>query len=71
MTNKHTQYTEAYIMGIKEGRQLLTANPDYTREDIQAIIANIKSTLRGFSGDVAEMLRGERDFWVNQLKVRG
>lgn len=58
----------AYIVGIKEGRSLLKANPDYKREDIQAIIANIKSTLKGFSGDVAQMLRGELDFWNNQLK---
>jgi hypothetical protein len=65
MTNKHT---EAYIMGIKEGRELLKANPDI---DIEAVIANIKSTLQGFTGEVAEMLRGERDFWINQLKVRG
>jgi hypothetical protein len=60
----------AYIMGIKEGRKLLQSNPDFTREDIQVIISNIKSTLRGFSGDVAEILRGERDFWINQLKQK-
>ncbi len=63
-------YSKAYIEGIKEGRQLLKANPNYTRDDIEAIITNVKSTLKGFTGEVADMLRGERDFWINQLKTR-
>ena len=63
--------TQAYIMGIKEGRALLTATPSLDRVDIMDIIDNLTSTLkRGFSGDVADMLRGERDFWKNQLKGR-
>ncbi len=61
--------TQAYIMGIKEGRAMLTATPDLDRADMIDILDNITSTLkRGFSGDVADMLRGERDFWKNQLK---
>jgi hypothetical protein len=61
--------TQAYIMGIKEGRALLTACPGLDRVEILDILDNITSTLkRGFSGDVADMLRGERDFWKNQLK---
>ena len=60
--------THAYILGIKEGRALLTATPDLDRTEIRDILDNITSTLkRGFSGDVADMLRGERDFWRNQL----
>lgn len=61
--------TQAYIMGIKEGRSLLTAEPSLDRVEILDIIDNLTSTLkRGFSGDVADMLRGERDFWKNQIK---
>lgn len=61
--------SQAYILGIKEGRALLTATPDLDRADILDIIDNLTSTIkRGFSGDVADMLRGERDFWKNQLK---
>jgi len=61
--------SQAYIMGIKEGRALLTAEPSFSRSEILDIIDNLTSTLkRGFAGDVADMLRGERDFWKNQLK---
>lgn len=64
--------SQAYILGIKEGRALLKANPDFNRDDMMAILDNIKSTLKmGFASDVAEMLRGERDFWKHQLKIKG
>jgi hypothetical protein len=70
-----TQETsQAYILGITEGRQLLTSMGGAGKVDIeemQAIIANLQDTLaQGFSGDVAAMLRGERDFWRNQLAIK-
>lgn len=63
--------SHAYITGIKEGRELLKQNPNYNCDDIQAIIENTNDTLKGFTGDVADMLRGERDFWKHQLKTKG
>lgn len=60
--------TQAYILGIQEGRALLTATPDLDRADMIDILDNITSTLkRGWSAEVADMLRGERDFWKHQL----
>jgi hypothetical protein len=58
--------TEAYLMGIKEGRSQLkqfglSVN---TKERIE----NLKSTLEGFdrSSSVGQMLLGELHFWENQ-----
>lgn len=59
--------TDSYLMGIREGREYLKRyNP--TADEAREVLANIESTLRrGFGSEVAEMLRGERDFWRNQL----
>ena len=61
--------TEEYIMGVKEGREILEK---YGTENfsIQERIDNLKSTLKGFSktSPVGQMLLGELDFWKNQLK---
>ena len=58
-----------YLEGIKEGRAYLTK---YGAADIDAHIANLRSTMKGFpaSTPVGQMLRGELDFWRNQ-KARG
>lgn len=60
--------TTEYLMGIKEGRETLNkyGNNGIT---VQERIENIKSTLKGFSGNstVGQMLKGELDFWNNQL----
>ena len=62
--------TDNYLMGIKEGRETLTK---YGTADVSIAerIENIRATLKGFSGSssVGQMLKGELDFWRNQLKV--
>lgn len=60
--------TAEYLEGIREGRGYLRRfNPG--RDEIRELIGNIESTLRGFrGGPVADLLRGERDFWRNQLR---
>jgi flagellin-specific chaperone FliS len=64
----------SYVIGITEGRSLLTSmggRDKVTIKEMQEIITNLKSTLgQGFTGDVAAMLRGERDFWINQLSIK-
>lgn len=61
--------TAEYIMGVKEGREILEK---YGIENfsVQEQIDNLKSTLKGFSktSPVGQMLLGELDFWKNQLK---
>ena len=63
--------TQSYLDGIKDGRSYLrTFSPSI--EEMHEIVANIRETLKGFkSGPVAESLRGERDFWLNQIKRAG
>lgn len=64
------EYNEFYILGIKEGRQTLDKYPEH---DIVAEIANLKSTIKGFPANtsVGQMLRGELDFFKNQIKIKG
>ena len=61
--------TQAYLMGIREGRECLAKNGT-VEISIQDRISNLKSTIKGFSAgsDVGQMLRGELDFWRNQQK---
>lgn len=57
-----------YIDGIKEGRAALKQHGMSIAHDE---LRNLDSTIRrGFdaSSPVGQMLRGERDFWRNQLK---
>lgn len=62
-----TEYSQWYIEGIKEGRAWLEK---YGMEDAQAVLDNLNSTIKRFaaSSPVGQMLRGERDFWKNQLR---
>jgi hypothetical protein len=56
-----------YLMGIKEGRSMLNKHgASIAQEELD----NLNRTIKGFtaSSPVGQMLRGERDFWVNQLK---
>lgn len=62
------QVTEAYILGIKEGRAYRNAWPDETKSDMQRHIDNLTALIRTHSGDLKESFKGERDFWRNQLK---
>ena len=65
------QVTAEYIAGIEEGSAFQKANPDFSRQDIAAHIDILKRCLaRGFAKPMADMFRGERDFWINQLKIR-
>lgn len=61
-----SEVSAAYLMGIKEGRAFLKAfpdtNPAHEYEACRTMLA------QGFSGDMAEFIRGERDFWKNQIK---
>jgi hypothetical protein len=67
-----TTVTAAYVMGIVDERQML--NAEKAKGPIDAsfardMLANIEATLRqGFSGEMAEYMRGGRDFWRNQVK---
>lgn len=60
--------TAAYIDGIREGREV------FAREGLSLAaerLENLNSTIRmGFAADspVGQILRGERDFWRNQIK---
>lgn len=65
------QVSDAYILGIKEGRSLLAHNPDFTLQDMQACAENCKRLARDFSQPMRDVFKGERDFWLNQIKVKG
>lgn len=60
--------TQEYLMGIRDARQLFLR---YGADDAHAHLANINLTLKAFdaSSPVGQMLRGERDFWRNQIKT--
>lgn len=57
-----------YIEGIKEGRAWFEK---YGIEAAQDELRNLNSTIKSFdaSSPVGQMLRGERDFWLNQIKL--
>jgi hypothetical protein len=64
MTTKSV--TSEYLMGIREGRETLRrCGPEMA----QAELANLNATIRmfGASNPVGQLLRGERDFWRNQV----
>lgn len=66
--------SSAYLMGIRDERALLRdmqARGEYdARRDSRAMLATIESTLaEGFSGEMADYMRGGRDFWRNQCKL--
>ena len=59
--------TAEYLEGIREGRAWLRK---YGADDAAALLDNLNRTCRMFdaSSAVGQMLRGERDFWRNQVK---
>lgn len=64
---KPNRVDAAYIDGIREGRAMLRKyGPEIAAEEID----NLNRTIKGFSATsaVGQMLRGERDFWKNQIK---
>lgn len=62
-----TTISAEYLLGIKEGRAYFD---QYGGADAAEVLANLNSTIKGFSAStpVGQMLRGERDFWKNQLR---
>jgi hypothetical protein len=62
-------YSAEYIAGIQEGRQLKRlTNPDLAM--MREFHASCVATMREFSaGPVKDLLKGERDFWQNQIKI--
>lgn len=66
--------SQSYLQAIRDERQLLRemqARGDYeARRDAPAMLDTIKRTMaQGFSGDMADYMRGSRDFWRNQCKL--
>ena len=59
--------TAEYIMGISEARAFKNKFPD---TDPASELDTLNRTIRMFGSDsaVGQMLRGERDFWRNQIK---
>lgn len=67
-----TKMTQEYLLGIREGRALLKSIRDrgeeITRADAKRFMDNCSENLkRGFDKPMADMFRGERDFWANQI----
>jgi len=64
--------SQAYLLGISEGRSLLRqfqADGTADADTFRAALANCEAQLRrGFAGDMRDCFRGERDFWCNQVK---
>ena len=60
--------TQEYLMGIHDARQLFLR---YGADDAHDYLANINLTIKAFdaASPVGQMLRGERDFWRNQIKT--
>lgn len=65
------QYSESYILGIKEGRSFLTHNPDLTVQDMRDCADSCKRLARDFSQPMKDVFKGQRDFWINQIKKKG
>ncbi len=65
--------THAYVMGIGEGRamwQRLDREGRANLESARECLGHVRECLgMGFAGDIAEMMRGERDFWLQRIKV--
>lgn len=62
--------SQEYILGIKEGRALLNSNPDFTIQDMEECTESCKRLARDFSQPMKDVFKGERDFWLNQIKIR-
>lgn len=63
-----TIISDAYILGIKEGRSFLSNNPGMTKDDMQSAMANCSSNMASHSQPMKDIFKGQRDFWRNQIK---
>lgn len=65
--------THAYLMGIREGRefwQLLEREGRANLESARECLGHVQECLAmGFTGEIRDMMRGERDFWQQRIKV--
>ncbi len=65
--------SQAYVMGIQEGRamwQCLQSEGRANLASARECLGHVRECLSmGFAGDIAEMMRGERDFWLQRIKV--
>lgn len=65
--------SQAYLLGIEEGRAYLKAAAEIgVKVDPREQLANCKRVLRHLgnsSNDLLECIRGQRDFWANQVKL--
>ena len=60
--------SQEYLMGIRDARAVFRAEGMI---DAHAHLDNLNRTIKNFdaSSPVGQMLRGERDFWRNQIKT--
>lgn len=65
--------SHAYLLGIHEGRaelKALLADGIPRDEALRAALRTSQTLLaQGFSGEMHEALRGQRDFYRNQVKI--
>lgn len=63
------QVSEYYLLGIQEGREWVE---NFGYDDLEEHCQNLKETMRMFSsGPVRDTLKGELDFFKNQIKIKG
>lgn len=65
--------TDSYLIGILEGRAMMSEmkarGEVITNAEMQAFVDNARANIkRGFAREFADVFKGERDFWLNQLK---
>lgn len=68
---KAQSVSQAYLLGIREGRAMLRQferDGLATIETIRRALDNSRECLAlGFHGEARDAIKGERDFWSNQL----
>jgi hypothetical protein len=65
--------SQAYVMGISEGRatwQRLERDGIADLQHARECLGHVRECLAmGFAGDVRDMMKGEQDFWLQRIKV--
>lgn len=65
--------SHAYLMGIQEGRAMWQRLGGEGRADLASArecLGHVQECLAmGFTGEIRDMMRGERDFWQQRIKV--
>lgn len=63
-----TAVSQAYLLGIREGRAMLRRFASDGIADIATLRAHLANcSTKGLAGDMLEFSRGERDFMRNQI----